>query len=177
MHKNFAYFYVVCALVPCLLHGCGFYLRGTFPQQVQTVYLDSQSPYSNFTKQLKNHLKTAHIRIVNDPKSAPITLEILDEQLTTRQISIGNSRKIQNHLAIYSVTYTVKSLTDKTIVTPTTIHIQRQIITLPTEELTNSHKLDEAKQTMIEDIAMKILLQLSTLAEIKNHTLVQPQKK
>lgn len=147
-----------------LLVGCGFHLRGTEPllAQPKIIYIETTSPYSSFTRRLKNHLYASRIQIASTPNQASKILRILDEQMTTRQTSIGSNQYTQEHIAMYTVKYSIQSQTGKTRVEPTTIHAERRIITLPNEEPENSHKFDETKTIMQEELITQLLLQLST---------------
>lgn len=148
-----------------MLSSCGFHPRQfePLPSFMQPLYLDSHLPHGSFTRRLNNYLHLVGIKVAAHPDQATLYLSVLNEKMTTQQTSIGSSQLTQEHIARYFVTYTVKSPKGKTIIAPKTIHTQYQIITLPNEELTSSHKLDEARKTMQEELARQILFHLSTI--------------
>jgi len=97
--------YIVITLLVSILAGCGFHLRGhtPLPPELKVMYLQTNAPYSDFTKQLKLMLNSAKVTLVDEQQAAPITLQILsaaDSQLLTSSSASGQTNT-------YALNYTV----------------------------------------------------------------------
>src|SRR5438552_2084186 len=78
-------------LVSFLLTSCGFHLRGQFPLSpiLNNLYIQTQDPYGQLTRNLREYLKVSGVRLVNSRDEATSVLTILSE--TTSQQLIGIS--------------------------------------------------------------------------------------
>ncbi|OGT22295.1 MAG: hypothetical protein A3C55_01630 [Gammaproteobacteria bacterium RIFCSPHIGHO2_02_FULL_42_13] len=148
-----------------LLTGCGFHLRGTakLPPQLHTIYLqNSQSQYTPFMRQLHLMLKMSGVKLVDDPKQAPITLNVLSETSSTRETSIGGAQTARNYIVSYTVSYQLLSAKGKIIYGPKNISVQQNITLSANEVLTNSNKLNQAKTSLYEELVDQMAFQLTS---------------
>lgn len=165
---------ILFLIIPIFLVGCGFHLRGahTLPPQLHTMYLQSDKPYSDFTKQVKMTLKISNITLTDDPTKAPIILALSNENFSTYQTSVGNSTQTRNYNATYSVTYQLQNKCGNDITKAKIISNSNTITVNQNEILENSNKLSIAKQNLIRDLVMKLMFQLSskdTIMALKKH--------
>lgn len=147
-----------------MLVGCGFHLRGAqpLPPQLHTMYLQSNSPYSDFTKQLKSALRLSNVQLVNDPKQARTILYIMKEDFYTIQTTVASTAQARNYNVTYSITYSILNKDGSTIVKPKSINANDTITVNQNEILENSNKLDITKQTLIRNLIMKLMFQLTS---------------
>jgi LPS-assembly lipoprotein len=157
------------------LTGCGFHLRGTsaLPPQLRTMYVQSTFQYSEFTRQLKKTLKFSHVRLVNSASQAPITLSITNENFSTYQTTIGSTGQSRQYNATYTITYNIQAADGTIIVGPLAVSNTTTITIGPNEILENSNKLNIAKQSLIRNLVMKMMFQLTaknTIASLNRAT-------
>lgn len=168
----------ILIIITWLLAGCGFHLRGTqpLPPQLHTMYLQSNSPYSNFTRQLKNTLRLSKVRLVNDPKQAQIILCILKENFYTNQTTVASTAQTRNYNVTYAITYSLQNKHGNTIIQPKSINSTDSITVNQNEILENSNKLDITKQSLIRNLIMKLMFQLTsknTILTINKHLVIK----
>ncbi|MGD9152263.1 MAG: LPS assembly lipoprotein LptE [Gammaproteobacteria bacterium] len=154
----------ILIITALLLTGCGFHLRGTqpWPPQLRVMYLQSNSPYSDFTKQLKNALRLSKVKLVNDPRQALIILYISQEHFYTNQTTVASTAQTRNYNATYTITYSLQNKYGNTIVKPKSVSATDTITVNQNEILENSNKLDITKQTLIRNLIMKLMFQLTS---------------
>lgn len=145
---------IIIFISTLLLISCGFHLRGFEELQVQSqpIYVSSKTSNGSFTRKLINHLRSSNVQIADTPEKARTKILILKEKIITRKTSVGSSQQTQEYIVTYEVIYRVQSQE------PITIKANRQIITLPNEELTSSNKFEETIQDMEEELITQINL-------------------
>lgn len=98
-------YHFFCMLIILLtLNGCGFQLRGYRANQTlpfHTLYLQSNSPYTNFTQALRQTLNSYGVN--TRVSSAPLTLQILSQNFSRTITSLGNAGQTTTYLLSYSV--------------------------------------------------------------------------
>jgi len=161
-------------LIIIFFTGCGFHLRGAYqlPLQLHVMYLQSTTPYSDFTKQLKTTLAFSKVRLVNNPQQASIILSILQENFSTFQTTVGDSTQTRSYNAVYTVTYNLQNKYGRVIIGPKTVSDSSTITVNQNEILENSNKLNITKQTLIRNLIMKLMFQLSskdTITAVKKY--------
>jgi LPS-assembly lipoprotein len=155
-----------------LLAGCGFHLRGivNLPSQLQTLYLQSASPYSELTRQIRTSLKFSNAKLVSSADQAPVTLHIFDEKFSSSQTSVASTNQTRSYTATYSMQYNITSASGKVLMQTRTISSTQNVTAQPNEVLENTNKLDIAKQNLLRNLVSKLLFQLAsknTIAALK----------
>jgi len=146
------------------------------PPQLHTMYLQSDKPYSDLTKQIKMTLALSKITLTDDPQQAPIILALPNENFFTYQTSVGNSTQTRNYNATYSVTYQLQNKFGNGITKAKTISSSNTITVNQNEILENSNKLNIVKQNLIRDLVMKLMFQLSsknTIQALNKRTVIK----
>jgi len=161
-----------------LLASCGFHLRGTLslPPSLRTMYLQSNSPYSDFTRQLQSVLRLSGARLVNNPQQASIIFYIPIEKFSTYQTTVTSTVQTRNYNANYTITYSLQDKHGNTIVQPKSISSHDTITVNQDELLENSSKLDATKQTLIRNLIMKLMFQLTsknTILALNKHLAIK----
>jgi len=168
--------------IAALLTGCGFHLRGAYPlpPQLRTMYLQSDKPYSDLTKQIKMTLALSNVKLTADPTQAPIILALSNENFSTYQTSVGNSTQTRNYNATYAVTYQLQNKYGNDITAAKTISNSSTITVNQNEILENSNKLNIVKQNLIRDLVMKLMFQLSsknTIMALRKHSVIRHENR
>jgi LPS-assembly lipoprotein len=94
-----------------LLTSCGFHLRGSEPlaPALHHLYIQTQDPYSQLTRYLKQALKQSDVQFSETPEGASAILEITSERQVQQLLSVGGTQQTR----VYSLTLTIDyQLTD-----------------------------------------------------------------
>ncbi len=147
-----------------LVTSCGFHLRGALalPPELHALYLDGNSPYSSLIRNIRKSLQSSHLTIVNDPKKAPVTLFIDNDNLTYSQSTIGTSKSMRNYNVTYAVTYELRNSAGQPIIAPKTVSASQILTTVSNEEIQNSSKLQETKNELIQNVIALMSYQISS---------------
>ena len=91
-----------------MIVACGFQLRGSIDADFESIHVYGGSEGLN--KHLINRFKQSGIKIVTkDPEK---TLEVLNDRLDKRILSLNSSGSVKEYELIYQVSYRYKSLKD-----------------------------------------------------------------
>jgi LPS-assembly lipoprotein len=99
-----------CSLLLMLsLSGCGFQLRGYGDQTLlfRTLYIDTNPPYTNFNKELRQALKANGVDVRPTPP-APLTLQILSQDFTRTVTSLGNAGQTTTYLLSFAIRFQLR---------------------------------------------------------------------
>ncbi len=130
--------------------GCGFHLRGeaVLPQQLQTLYLQSNNPYGSFTKSLRRSLTASNVALVNSAAEANYTLRILSETITTTSATVSSSTNVKSNRLLLAVSYAIYDKKGQAIVGPETVTTQETVTLNTTQLLGASHEQQQTEQEM-----------------------------
>jgi len=111
------------------LSACTFHPRSpmTIPTQMQTLYLESDNPYSPLNVALRRYLAALQIHWVKKPTAAPLSLHILrvDWEETTYPLLYSGNATTYNYTL--HVTLSLETRDSKTIAGPHTLSISRAL--------------------------------------------------
>lgn len=147
-----------------LLSGCGWHLRGSInlPPELHTFYLDGTSPYSDLIRQIRKTLRNADITVVDNRQQAPVTLYIISDSLTNSQSTIGLSGSIRNYTVTYTITYELRNALGETIIPAKSVSASETVTVLENELINNSSNLQEAKNTLTQNVIPQMMDQISS---------------
>lgn len=95
-------------LVIISLIACGFQLRGGIEANFNSISIDGGS--AGFVKQLKKRLRQSSIVVL--PTGGEVKLEIVDDLLNKRILSLNSDGRISEYELNYKVSYRVKGQND-----------------------------------------------------------------
>lgn len=97
-----------------LLTACGFELRGSSPASAlpfSTLYIDSQitgaAANSSVAIELKRRLSRSGTQVVNDPKAAEATVQIVSEIRDRQILSLNSQGRVREYTLNYRVNFRV----------------------------------------------------------------------
>lgn len=99
-------FLMLLAII-CLI-ACGFQLRGSVEANFDSISINGGS--AGFVKQLKKRLRQSSIAVL--PTDGEVKLEILDDLLNKRILSLNSDGRISEYELNYKVSYRVKGKND-----------------------------------------------------------------
>jgi LPS-assembly lipoprotein len=162
MHK-FRFFQVFCSL--CLLFiltGCGFHLRGhgiTLP--FRTLYLESNLPYSNFSKELRQNLESLGVDVRLSPP-APITLQILSQDFTRTLTSLGNAGQTTTYLLSFTVLFQLVDRANQVLLPVQVIRATRNFSITATQLTGDLNTQTDLEEDMHQDAIQQLIARLSS---------------
>ncbi|MBP9726740.1 MAG: hypothetical protein KBD83_04670 [Gammaproteobacteria bacterium] len=165
-------------LLTFCLTACGFKLQGTLaplPPQLQQVYVNSAAaPHSAIAPDLTVALENDKVTCVDDPKQALITLNILQDKQSSRQIGSGASQETRKYELTYSVVFTLSDSTGKRIYGPAAVSSTLIHYVYSGQVLGNNQEEGALYQSLRRNVIQKILFKLasddSKAALVKNNS-------
>ena len=155
----------VLLLLISLLSACGFHMRSSQTLtdiHIKQLYLETQSPYSLFSKSLKQQLHSANVELVNDKNSAPLTVVILSDNQAEREISVSGNGQIRRVSLTQTIQYQLRDSKNQALQPPKMISSQRFWTTSQDQMLASDNDKAELEQAMAEDCANQLLIQLNS---------------
>ena len=119
LSKHLPWLAILFCLVS-LLSSCGFHLRGEekIPTALQTLYLQSTTPFGSFEQALRDSLRSYNITFTDTPETANTILDIEHVDLASVAGSVSANLSLRQYTLSYTVTYRI--LTPKgTVILPT----------------------------------------------------------
>jgi LPS-assembly lipoprotein len=156
---------MISALLLLGLQGCGFHLRGedapiTLP--FETLYLNTQEPYSTFSKALREQLQTAKVKIVSEPAQSPLSLVILNDTHTSRDLSVGGNGQTRRIVLAEEVRYELRDPKGRAIGQTHTVQAQRYLTQTQDQILAGSNDEMRLQSDMATACARQVIMQLQS---------------
>lgn len=162
-----------------LLGGCGFHLRGETPvaPPLQRLYLQTQDPYGDLARDIRQYMKSSNITLVNSPLEAATILEVLREDHNEQLVSIGGSQLTRQYNLVLSVNFQINSPQGVTLVPPQAVSETRSITIQSNQILGGSNEETNLYQQMRRAIVFDIMSRLSSTEVSQLVTEEKPLKK
>jgi LPS-assembly lipoprotein len=155
---------IFCLCILPFLVGCGFHLRTEYPlpSKLNSMYLKTPSPYSEFTLSLKEALKSNKIFLTENAKTAKSVLEIVTFDFKHSWANAYSSAQANVYTFFMTVEFRVVDSYGKDILSTQAVHVTRSLTLNPHEVLASSNQVETNKQEMEQEIIDKILRTLSS---------------
>lgn len=164
---NIRLYPIFCILIILLtLNGCGFQLRGYREGQTipfHTLYLQSDSPYSNFNKALRQTLNGLGIDTRVSPP-APMTLQILSQNFSRTITSLGNAGQTTTYLLSYSVLFRLMDRQNHIVLPPQQILVTRNFSITSNQLSGDLNTQNDLQEEMQRDAIQQLVTRLSSSA-------------
>lgn len=99
--------YIGLFILTTALSGCGFQLRDNYQLPAAMQGVSVQAPaFSEFSQVLQRRLSLAGAELV-DSAQADVIIEVLDDQLDRRTLSLSQSGQVAEYEMIYTVNYQI----------------------------------------------------------------------
>ena len=156
--------WVTCLLSLLILSGCGFQLRGAYhlPEAMQTTYIETVQPKSDFIRSLKRSLKSSGINISDNASENAAVLKIFKEQKRKRILSVDSKGRAREYALTYAVSFSIKNLQKEFEIEKQTIQIDRDFVFDTEDVLGNSREEAKLYQEMQQDLLRLLLLRLQS---------------
>ncbi len=154
---------VCCALIFSLtLSGCGFHLKQTvaFNNNFDSVSLSANNERSALYRLLKKQLTNSSLRIEQSGTHADVELELVDDNLSRRNLSLFANGQVAEYELIYHVTYWVKlKQQDSETVS---FELYRNYQDDPDNALAKSKEMDMILDELRHQASQRILREIAT---------------
>lgn len=148
-----------------MLTACDFQLRShcEFSLPFHTLSLESEQPYSPFTKELKKALATAGVDTLRIPSTSP-RLQILAQNLTRTATSLGNPGQTTTYLLVYSILFQLIDGTGHILLVPQQIQATRTFSITSNQLAGDLNTENDLQENMQQDVIQQLLIRLNSKA-------------
>jgi LPS-assembly lipoprotein len=158
--SRFILFTTVLSLV-----GCGFHLRGAFdiPKSLQTLRILPKDPFDPFQRALKQTLSNNGAQIISSSDSeskGSATLTLLNQTFSERNVAYGSDGQPNRALLKFTVSYQLIDTQGKTVISHTSVQVERELTLNPTTFLATNNERSRLKNDLIVDAATQLVRQL-----------------
>lgn len=147
----------------CLI-SCGFHTRGpaTLPATLQTLYLQTNDPYGQLTKNLRLYLKMSGVHLTQTPVEATSILEILNENTSEQLLNISGTQATRQYNLILTVNYRITDNRGNVLIDTQTASEMRPLTINANQMLSGSNQAVSLYQQMRLAIAYDIISRLAS---------------
>lgn len=146
-----------------LLAGCGFHLRGTAGLPFDTLYVQAP-PTSMFATQLRRVVASAsNTKIVDNPKVADATLQLVDERREKEILSLSSAGRVSEFQLRYRVSYRIVDKTMRELVPTSEILLRRDFSFNDQEALSKESEEAFLFRDMQTDAVQQLLRRLQVI--------------
>ncbi|EKT61453.1 LPS assembly lipoprotein LptE [Providencia burhodogranariea] len=140
--------------------GCGFRLQGTtqIPEELKTLQLSSNAPYSSLTRAVREQLKLNNVKLIENGKTDIPILKITGSSEKTETVSIYQDGKSAEKQLTFVLNAQV--LMPNGSVYPLQSQVERTFFDNPLEALAKDAENELVKQEMREQAARILIRKL-----------------
>ncbi len=155
------FFLLFCSF---LLSSCGFHLRGfqSIPAGLENIYIESNSPYSTLTLQLKQRLRVAGFNVVCLPQQSKLVLQIIRDDFKQTLMNISANTQTRLYYLTYIVSYQIKTPQGLVVYGPKTVTTNTNFFTNDTQLLGDQDVLQMQRLQLIRDAIDLLFIQLNS---------------
>ena len=159
-------FFLKLGTVPILLMlaSCGFHLQGRtpLPESFAYTFIDTKDEQTDFVQDLRKALISSGAKVIRTQASAGATIQVLDDALTERVLSVS-ARNIPTE---YELTYKVKfSVTSagKSLIEDEEISATRDFSVDETQLLAKEREQEILREALARDLVALVMRRLAAL--------------
>lgn len=140
------------------LSACGFALRGSggdFRLPFGTLYINV--PHNEyFGATLKRQIQSTGTKVVNDPKQADVSLEILERERKKEILSLSTAGRVREYALFYTFRFQAKDKENHVLMDPVEIRLRRTL----TYSESQAYAKDKEEEMLYEDMENDVMLQV-----------------
>jgi len=148
-------------VLPVILVGCGFHLRGAveIPPELNPLYIQA-APASPVRRAIEVQLSGGAVQLAKGPASAKLVLRILSENQFSRVSTVDSSGKVLAYELHYLVRFDAVGKDGKERVPPQTLDLVRTFDNPDVEVLGKQLEEQQIYEDFATDAADRILMRL-----------------
>jgi len=114
-------------LLPVLVSGCGFQLRGTanLPEEMATTWVRVEDPTSAFARELELLLRGNDVVLADGPGEGVAGLHILRERITRRALTISEDARVREFELVFDLRFRLVGPSGDTLLGPESLRLRR----------------------------------------------------
>lgn len=153
---------IIFSILFILISGCHFHARGPLPlaPAMHDLYLESQDPYGQLTRNLKQFLKVSGVHLLQKREDANVVLIILSEVTSQQLISISGTQQTRQYNLVLNVSYQLITPQGKPLTTPQLSSETRTLTIKADQILAGSNEAnalyDQMRQAVVYDIMSRL---------------------
>ncbi len=153
------------ALLPLILGGCGFQLRGTANLPYETMHI-AAAPTSAVANDIRRSIVSgSNTRVIADPKSAQATLHLLGEAREKVILSLSGGGRVREFQLRYRMVYRVTDKDNKELRPTTQILLHRDLSYNDADTLSKESEEALLYRDMQSDAVSQLLRQLQAVPQ------------
>lgn len=143
--------------------SCGFHIRGAvnLPAEMKNLWIQGIARNSQLTTNLENTLRFSGGAISADRNSASSILNVLDEKIERREISLSNTGKANEFQLTYTLIYELLDLDGNVILPRDAIEIIRDYFNQQVQVIGKSIEESQIRSNIYKDAARTLLRRTS----------------
>ncbi len=136
-----------------LLTSCGFRLRGAIdlPPEMKNIWVDGIPANGPFVSSLRKSLTAAGGSITSDRNTAGMILNVLDERMERREVSLTQTGKVNEFQLTYTLRYELLKPDGEILVPEQTIVIVREYFNEQINVIGKSQEEDLIRKEIYND--------------------------
>lgn len=154
---------IIAFCVISLTSACGFHLRGSLPLSETLMLVAVTSNDAEAAKAMAKVLESSGATVVGDESSARSVLDMYDVKFRRKVRTIDTRGKVTGYTLVYRVNYRVIGEEGDQL-KRSGLSITRDYNFDPNQVLQAEAEEESLKEDMLEELARRILWQLSTVA-------------
>ncbi len=156
---------LACLLPLALLGACGFQLAGSgsLPPAMQSTYLVSSEPYSDFYESLTEALRQRGLELVDSSAQAQATLRISEDTSGQRVLSVSARNIPREYEVFYAVTFSLETGGGPLIIDEPLL-ARRNYTYDETQVLGKEREESILRRALAEDLARQVVRRIEALS-------------
>lgn len=161
MRKALIFTLIISSLA---LAACGFHFKDQtgLPKELGILHLNSDDPYSPFTKQLRHTLINAGSKVIDDVDVSTFTLVISHEKHSAQEKAVSANTQVREYTLNYEIYYSLYDKNHKVVVKTQKVFANRNYIANNNQVLGATHQRETLLKEMRRDIALQIINRLQS---------------
>lgn len=149
---------LAAAILCLLLASCGFHLRGQAALPFETMYVSGSA---NFRTLLARSIRAgSNTRIVDNPKEAQVTLQVVGEQNDRVILSLSGSGRVRELQLRYRISYRLTDNENRELLPTTEMLLKRDLTYSDTDVLGKEQEEQLLIRDMRNDAAQQVVRRL-----------------
>jgi LPS-assembly lipoprotein len=146
------------------LGACGFHLQGRqpLPAAFANTYIETRDEQTDFVQDLRKALLASGVKVIATEGSAGATIEVLEDELTEKILSVSARNIPAEYELIYRVRFSVTS-DGKTLIENEEVAATRDFSFDETQLLAKEREQEILREALARDLVALVMRRISAL--------------
>jgi len=147
-----------------LLSACGFQLQGRakLPDPLNRAFVEAPDAQTDFVQGLRKALINSGADVVKQRDSASAVVQILQDEVTTRVLTVSANNLPRDYEVTYTVEFAVRA-SDQEILAPQKLSVSRDYSFDERMLLAKEHEESQLREGLAHDLVGLVMRRLSSL--------------